>query len=194
MVGRFLAFSSIKYQENWMNGYLANKLSCWHRIRISQGEPQLHIIYCAAKDKDKDNTLRLFCISLVLPPFCHYPLLIFQTVLRIILEKILNALTCEFSRCSGPFFPLLLTAGRLSKKQTVFPFKVLKKKLVGLARGTTPAQIAAPSTSLKWAQVPELTSNISAVGTSCTPTALVQRTGINCINWHLLFPRGKACG
>lgn len=138
MVGRFLAFSSIKYQENWMNGYLANKLSCWHRIRISQGEPQLHIIYCAAKDKGKDNTLCLFCISLVLPPFCHYPLLIFQTVLRIILEKILNALTCEFSRCSGPFFPLLLTAGRLSKKQTVFPFKVLKKKLVGLARGTTP--------------------------------------------------------
>lgn len=43
-------------------------------------------------------------------------------------------------------------------------------------------------------QVPKLTSNISAVGTSCTPSALVQRTGINCINWHLLFPRGKPMG
>lgn len=45
----------------------------------------------------------------------------------------MNALTYEFSRCSGPFFPLLLTPGRLSKKQTVFPFKILKRKLIGLA-------------------------------------------------------------
>ena len=46
----------------------------------------------------------------------------------------MNALTCEFSRCSGPVFPLLLTPGRLSKKQTVFPFKILKRKLIGLDR------------------------------------------------------------
>lgn len=55
-----------------MNGYLNNKLSCWHRIRISQGATAARNL-TAAKDKGKD-TLHLFCISLVLrPPFVITP-------------------------------------------------------------------------------------------------------------------------
>lgn len=60
----------------------------------------------------------------------------------------MNALTREFSRCSLPFFPLLLTPGKLSKKLFLCSDSCKRTWLVQPGLGTTRGPISVHSTHL----------------------------------------------
>lgn len=94
----------------------------------------------------------------------------------------MNALTCEFSRGSRPFFPLLLTPGRLSKKQTFSVQGPEKEIWLAGIRYHPWSKLLHPAHS--WNTSARADQQHLCRGDQLHTTALVQRTGIN---WHLLF-------